>query len=115
MKDYYVTFDKTSVYLEIISFIILFLKHEEDTTDTHSALASREEQAASIPPEDEYILCDDTIHNDIIHYDYGTIHNNIIHHDYNTIYNTIINDIDYLDTASGADQVRHIGPMRVVA
>lgn len=98
MKDYYVTFDKTSVYLEIISFIILFLKHGEGTTDTHSALASREEQAASIPPEDEYILCDDTIHN------------NIIHHDYNTIYNTIINDIDYLDTASGADQ-GHIGPM----
>ena len=93
MKDDHVAFDKGSIYLEVISFMILFLsKHVEETTDTHSSPAS----------EDEYIMIN-------IDYDYTIYNNNIIYD------NVINNDINNLDTGLGVGQtlyiVGHPGPM----
>ena len=125
MKDDYVTFDKTSVYLEIISFMILFLKYAEETTDTPSSTASTDEQDMNIPSygdeyttiNTDYLLYDDAIHNNIISHDYGIIYNII----YNNIYDLdVVNDpdmvddpdmIDNLDTTFGADQIGSMRPM----
>jgi len=108
MKDYHVAFDKESICLEIISFIILFLtKHGEGTTGTHSSPAS----------EDEHVDYNNAINNHML---YNNVYDNVIHNDNiiyniydNVIYNNniIYNDVDGLDMAFGSDQMRPIGPM----
>ena len=131
MKDDYVTFDKTSVYLEIISLMILFLKHGEDPTDTHSSPASKDEQDINISQyvgecaiNTDYPLYDDTIHNNIISHDYDVIYN-IIYNDIGDL--NVVNDpdvniddlgvvndpdmVDDLDTTFGADQIGSMRPM----
>jgi hypothetical protein len=103
MKDDHVAFDKTSVYLEIISFMVLFLKHAEKATDTSSSPVSIDEQDTSIILyEAEHIA----INTDYPVYD-NVIYNNNVNHNYNIIYN----NIDYLNTTFGADQAGSIGPM----
>lgn len=98
MKDDHIAFYKPpvdlSACLEIISFMILFFKHADKTTDTHAPPVS----------EDEYIMINTDY---LIDYDANYNNNPILNPIYN-VNNMIENDINYLDTDVGATpQVWH--------